>query len=129
MGLKIRLARWGAKKRPYYRIVVADSRSPRDGRYTEKLGSYDPMLDREDPARVVIALDRAKHWLSQGALPTDRVRSFLVDNGLLSRKKIPVQTKKHLPSKKTEEKLRARKEKRLEREKAIDKDLKDATTS
>ncbi len=77
MALKIRLARGGAKKKPFYRIVVADSRSPRDGRYIERLGTYDPMLPRDHEARVTIREDRARYWLEQGAKPTDRVARFL----------------------------------------------------
>ena len=77
MSLKIRLARAGAKKRPYYRIVVADSRSPRDGRYIEKLGTYDPLLPKDSAERVKFVEDRIKHWLGVGAQPTDRVLRFL----------------------------------------------------
>ena len=73
MSLKIRLARGGAKKRPYYSIVVADSRSPRDGRFIEKLGTYNPMLDRSHADRVTLKAERIQHWLGVGALPTDRV--------------------------------------------------------
>ena len=82
MGLKIRLARAGAKKRPYYHIVVADSRSPRDGRFIEKLGSYNPMLPAEHEDRVRLQAERIQHWLSQGALATDRVAKFLGQAGL-----------------------------------------------
>lgn len=76
--LKIRLARGGAKKRPYYHIVVADSRSPRDGRFLEKVGSYNPMLPRDgEQKRVNLNVERIQHWLSKGAQPTDRVTRFL----------------------------------------------------
>jgi len=85
MALKIRLARAGAKKRPFYRIVVADSRSPRDGRYIEKIGTYDPLLPRDSAQRVNLEVERAKHWLSQGAQPTDRVLRFLDAAGLMRR--------------------------------------------
>ena len=85
MSLKIRLARAGAKKRPYYRIVVADSKSPRDGRYIEKLGTYNPLLPRDSAERVKLAEDRVKHWLSQGAQPTDRVLRFLDKAGMRKR--------------------------------------------
>ncbi len=85
MSLKIRLARSGAKKRPFYRIVVADARSPRDGRFIERIGSFDPMLDKENANRVVLDQERAKHWLSVGAQATDRVARFLSDAGLLNR--------------------------------------------
>ena len=77
MTLRIRLARAGAKKRPYYRIVVADSRSPRDGRFIERVGSYNPLLRRDDPDRVRLDDERVRHWLGHGAVPTDRVARFL----------------------------------------------------
>ena len=76
MSLKIRLARGGAKKRPYYRIVIADSRSPRDGRFIEKIGSYNPMLPK-DGQRVELDMDKVKAWLAKGAKPTDRVGRFI----------------------------------------------------
>ena len=85
MALKIRLARGGSKKRPYYRIVVADVTSPRDGRYVEKVGTYNPMLNKDDENRVRLIEDRIKHWLSVGALPTDRVARFLDAAGILKR--------------------------------------------
>ena len=85
MSLKIRLARGGSKKRPYYTVVVADARSPRDGRFLEKLGSWNPMLGKEDAKRVELNADRIKHWLDQGAQPTDRVLRFLDKAGLANR--------------------------------------------
>ncbi|HEV3241654.1 MAG TPA: 30S ribosomal protein S16 [Methyloceanibacter sp.] len=85
MSLKIRLARAGAKKRPYYRIVVADSKSPRDGRYIEKLGTYNPLLPRDSGERVKLVEDRVKHWLGVGAQPTDRVLRFLGKAGMAKR--------------------------------------------
>ncbi len=85
MSLKIRLARAGAKKRPYYRIVVADSRSPRDGRYIEKIGTYDPLKPRDSAERINLVVERVKHWLSHGAQPTDRVLRFLDAAGLMKR--------------------------------------------
>lgn len=85
MSLKIRLARGGAKKRPYYRIVIADTRSPRDGRFIEKIGSFNPLLPKDREDRVVLDLERAKHWLSVGALPTDRVARFLDAAGVVKR--------------------------------------------
>jgi small subunit ribosomal protein S16 len=83
MALKIRLARGGAKKRPYYRIVIADARMPRDGRFIEKIGSYNPLLAKDDEKRVQIDANRAKHWLSRGAQPTERVARFLGSAGLM----------------------------------------------
>lgn len=85
MSLKIRLARGGAKKRPYYRIVIADTRSPRDGRFIEKIGSFNPLLPKDREDRVILDLERAKHWLSVGALPTDRVARFLDAAGVVKR--------------------------------------------
>ena len=83
MSLKIRLARGGAKKRPFYSIVVADSRMPRDGRFIEKVGTYNPLLKKDDPNRVQYKEDRVKHWLGVGAKPTDRVARFLAANDLV----------------------------------------------
>jgi small subunit ribosomal protein S16 len=77
MALKIRLSRAGAKKRPFFRVVVADSRSPRDGRFLERLGTYDPMLPKDHPERVRLNVERVRHWLGVGALPSDRVARFL----------------------------------------------------
>src|SRR5438876_8416242 len=80
--IKIRLARGGAKKRPYYSIVVADSHSPRDGRFIEKVGSYNPLLKKDDPNRVVLKAERIQEWMSKGAQPTDRVARELSKLGL-----------------------------------------------
>jgi len=85
MSVSIRLSRGGAKKRPYYRIVVANSRSPRDGNFIEKIGAYNPMLPKDDAKRVVLDTERAKHWLSVGAQPTDRVARFLDAAGVKER--------------------------------------------
>jgi len=82
MALKLRLARHGAKKRPYYRIVVADSRSPRDGRFIDRVGSYNPMLPKGSDDRVKLDLDKCKEWLGKGARPTDRVARFLSEAGV-----------------------------------------------
>ncbi len=107
MGLKIRLARAGAKKRPYYHIVVADSRSPRDGRFIEKLGSYNPMLPAEHTDRIRLQPERITHWLNHGALATERVARFLGHAGLAPMpvwKEQPVQS---APKKKAQERLKA----------------------
>jgi small subunit ribosomal protein S16 len=85
MSVKIRLSRGGAKKRPYYYIVVAEASSPRDGRYIEQIGTHNPMLPKDHADRVKIDLERAKHWLSVGAQPTDRVARFLDAAGLMKR--------------------------------------------
>ncbi|MDP1617717.1 30S ribosomal protein S16 [Phenylobacterium sp.] len=81
--LKIRLSRGGAKKRPYYSIVVADSRAPRDGRFIEKVGAYNPLLKKDDPNRVVLKIERIEEWVKKGAQPTDRVARFLSQQGLV----------------------------------------------
>jgi len=85
MATKIRLARAGSKKRPYYHVVIADVRSPRDGRVIERIGSYNPMLEKGDEKRVVLDIERATYWLQSGAQPTDRVERFLDAAGLLKR--------------------------------------------
>lgn len=85
MAVKIRLARGGTKKRPYYRVVAADERAPRDGRFIEKLGTYNPLLKSDDPQRVTLNLERIQYWLSKGAKPTDRVLRFLDQAGTLKR--------------------------------------------
>jgi small subunit ribosomal protein S16 len=85
MALSMRLSRGGSKKRPYYRIVIADARSPRDGKFIEKIGTYNPLLGKEDEKRIVLDGDRAKHWLSVGAQPTDRVARFLDVAGIKER--------------------------------------------
>ena len=85
MSLKIRLTRAGAKKRPYYRIVIADARAPRDGRFIEKVGTYNPLLPSESGERVKLDVERIQHWLGQGAQPTDRVLRFLDKAGVMTR--------------------------------------------
>lgn len=110
MSVKIRLARGGAKKRPYYYVVVANATSPRDGRYIEQVGTFDPMLKKDDPNRVKIDVERCKHWLSVGAQPTDRVARFLDANGLMKRE-APSNPNKAKPKKKAQERLKAAEEK------------------
>jgi small subunit ribosomal protein S16 len=85
MALSMRLSRGGSKKRPYYRIVVADARSPRDGKFIEKIGTYNPLLAKDNADRIKLDTDRAKHWLSVGAQPTDRVARFLDVTGVKER--------------------------------------------
>jgi small subunit ribosomal protein S16 len=106
MSLKIRLARGGAKKRPFYRIVVADSRMPRDGRFIERVGTYNPMLPKEHPERVNLKTDRIQHWLSVGARPSDRVAKFLGGAEILPMPVPREQTKKNLPKAKAQERLK-----------------------
>ncbi|HOV03005.1 MAG TPA: 30S ribosomal protein S16 [Hyphomicrobiales bacterium] len=107
MPLKIRLARGGAKKRPHYSIVVADARSPRDGRFIEKLGIFNPLLPKDSAERVVLKNDRVEHWLGQGAQPTDRVLRFLDAAGLAKR---PARSNpnKGQPGKKAQERIEAK---------------------
>lgn len=106
MSLRIRLARGGAKRRPFYRIVVAESRSPRDGRFIEKVGTFNPLLPDDHADRIRVKDDRVKHWLSVGALPTDRVARILGIAGVAEAPAIPNQTKKNQPKAKAQERLR-----------------------
>jgi small subunit ribosomal protein S16 len=107
MSLKIRLARGGAKKRPFYHIVVADSRTPRDGRFIERLGSYNPMVPQDHAERVVLKEDRVRHWLSVGARPTDRVARFLGAADIMPAPAIPQQSRKNQPKAKAQERMKA----------------------
>ncbi|MCH7833440.1 MAG: 30S ribosomal protein S16 [Proteobacteria bacterium] len=111
MSLKIRLSRGGAKKRPYYRVVVADSRKPRDGRYIERVGTYNPMVAKDHPERLKLDDERIKYWLGVGAKPSDRVARFLGDLGIIDKPPIPEQTKQHLPRAKTLERQKEAEEK------------------
>ncbi len=107
MPLKMRLARGGAKKRPFYSVVIADSRSPRDGRFIEKIGTYNPMLERGHADRVTLKEDRVRHWLDRGAQPTDRVARFLGDAGIIEKPPIPSNPKKAQPRAKAQERAKA----------------------
>jgi small subunit ribosomal protein S16 len=107
MSLKIRLSRAGAKKRPYYHIVVADSRSPRDGRFIEKVGAYNPMLPADHADRVTLKTEKIQEWLGKGAQVTERVERFLAKAGLVAARPRPTQTKQHLPKKKAQERAAA----------------------
>ena len=110
MALKIRLARAGAKKRPFYRIVVAEATAPRDGRFLEKVGTYNPMLSKEHDQRIVLKQDRVQYWLGVGAQPTDRVARFLGENGLIKAPKIEETPKKSAPKQKAQERAKERAE-------------------
>ena len=103
MSLKIRLARGGAKKRPFYRIVLADARSPRDGKFLEKLGHYNPMVPQDHADRLKLEAERITHWLKMGAQPTDRVARFLSQAGLMPARARADQTKKSAPKAKAQE--------------------------
>ena len=102
MPVRIRLSRGGAKKRPFYRIVVADSRRSRDGKFIEQIGTYNPMLAKDNPERVKLNTDKAKDWIEKGAQPSDRVKLFLSKVGMIEKPIITEKTKKHLPKKKEE---------------------------
>ncbi len=112
MATVIRLARYGAKKRPYYHVVVTDSRNARNsGNILEVVGKYDPMQPKDSDKRVVLNTDVIKAWIAKGAKPSDRVYKFLVRAGLATAKPVPVQTKKHLQSEKTQMKIKDKAEK------------------
>jgi small subunit ribosomal protein S16 len=106
MSLKIRLSRSGAKKRPFYRIVVADARMPRDGRFVEKIGTFDPVKAKDDATRVVLDVEKAKAWLAKGAQPTDRVLRLLDGLGVAKRE-ARNNPRKALPKKKAQERSAA----------------------
>jgi small subunit ribosomal protein S16 len=106
MSLKIRMSRGGAKKRPFYRIVVADSRMPRDGRFIEKLGTFDPLKKQDDAARLVLDVEKAKDWMTKGAQPTDRVARLLDGVGALKRE-VRNNPEKAKPKKKAQERAAA----------------------
>ena len=110
MPVRIRLSRGGSKKRPYYRIVIADSRRARDGKFIDQVGTYNPMLNKENPERVKIDIEKAKEWIAKGAQPSDRVQLFLSTMGVGEKPIITEKTKQHLPKKKAQEKLAAVKE-------------------
>jgi small subunit ribosomal protein S16 len=101
MAMKIRLARGGSKKRPFYRIVAADSRMPRDGRFIEKLGIYNPLLAKDNEERVKMDVERIQHWLAQGAQPTDRISRMLEAAGVIAKKE-RANLKKAVPGKKAQ---------------------------
>ncbi|SMX39242.1 30S ribosomal protein S16 [Maliponia aquimaris] len=113
MAVKVRLARGGSKKRPFYRIVVADSRMPRDGRFIEKVGTYNPLLAKDSEDRVKMDVERIQYWLGQGAQVTDRVSRFLEAAGVIE-KKDRANPKKGTPGKKAQERAKARADKAAE---------------
>ena len=116
--LKIRLARGGAKKRPFYSIVVADSHSPRDGRFIEKVGTYNPLLKKDDPLRVVLKVERLQDWMGKGAQPTDRVARFLAKEGLATWEHGDNPTKGK-PGKKSQERAGERAQREADRQAAL----------
>ena len=110
MALKIRLSRAGSKKRPVYRVVVADSRSPRDGRFIEKVGLYNPLLQKDNKDRIQLNLESIKEWISKGAKPTDKVARFLGEAGVIPMPAQGNNPKKAQPKKKAQERLAAAEE-------------------
>jgi len=114
MPVRIRLSRGGAKKKPFYRIVVADSRRSRDGKFIDQVGTYNPMLSKDNPERVKMDVEKTKDWIAKGAQPSDRVTLFLSKLGVVEKPIITEKTKKHLPKKKAQERLVAAKEKEEE---------------
>jgi small subunit ribosomal protein S16 len=111
MALKIRLARGGRRNLPYYRIVATDSRNPRDGRFLEKLGTYNPLVSKDNPNRVTLNVERIKYWLSQGAVPSDRVTILLSKAGLVEAPKRIETPKQSAPKAKAVERTREKAEK------------------
>jgi len=107
MAMKIRLARGGSKKRPFYRVVAADSRMPRDGRFIEKLGTYNPLLPKDSEERVKLNVERVQHWLAQGAQPTDRIARMLEAAGVTP-KTARNNPKKAVPGKKAQDRADAK---------------------
>ena len=117
MALAMRLSRGGSKKRPYYKIIVADSRSPRDGKFIERIGSYNPQLPKDSAERVILDADRAKHWLAAGAQPSDRVARFLDAAGVKERK-VKLNLNKGEPGQKAKDRAEDRATKAAEAEEA-----------
>jgi len=118
MSVKIRMSRAGARNRPFFRVVIAESTSPRDGRFIERVGSYNPLLPKEHPQRVVLNMERIKYWLSKGATPSDRIQRFLHAAGVMEMPKIYPQTTQDKPKAKTVERMKAKDEARKAAEEA-----------
>lgn len=111
MAVRIRLSRGGSKKRPFYRVVVADARAPRDGRFIERLGSYNPMLPQDHAERLVLDQEKVKEWLAKGATPTERLEKMFANLGLVAKPVIREQPKKSAPKAKALERLKEKEEK------------------
>ncbi len=111
MAVRIRLSRGGSKKRPFYRVVVADARAPRDGRFIERLGSYNPMLPQDHADRLVLDQEKVKEWLSKGATPTERLEKMFANLGLVAKPALREQPKKSAPKAKALERLKEKEEK------------------
>ncbi|MDR1208477.1 MAG: 30S ribosomal protein S16 [Holosporales bacterium] len=106
MALKVRMARGGAKKRPFYRIVVAENTSPRDGRFIERVGHYNPLLPHDNPERIVLNVERIKYWLEHGAVPSERVELFLSKADIIPAVEHAARPQKSMPKKKAQERLK-----------------------
>jgi len=125
MAMKIRLARGGSKKRPFYRVVAADSRMPRDGRYVEKLGTYNPLLPKDSEERVKLNMERVNYWLGEGAQPSDRVARFLEASGVLAKTERN-NPEKAVPGKKAQERVEEKAQKAADAEEAAKQAAEDA---
>lgn len=120
MALKLRMARGGRRNMPFYRIVVADSRAPRDGKFIEKLGTYNPLVSNDNPNRVVLNIERIKYWLSQGAQPSDRIAMLLGKAGVIDMPKWNESPKKSAPKAKAVERVKEKEEKALKAKEAAE---------
>lgn len=110
MALRLRLARGGSKKRPFYKLVVAENTAPRDGKFLERLGSYNPLLEKDNQGRLVVNTERVKHWLSVGAQASERVVKLLAELNIMEKPAIPERPKKSAPKKKAQERLKTAEE-------------------
>lgn len=110
MALRLRLARGGSKKRPFYKLVVAENTAPRDGKFLERLGSYNPLLEKDNQERLVVNTERVKYWLSVGAQASERVEKLLAELNVVEKPVIPERPKKSAPKKKAQERLKAAEE-------------------
>lgn len=120
MALKLRMARGGRRNMPFYRIVVADSRAPRDGKFIEKLGTYNPLVANDNPNRVVLNIERIKYWLSQGAQPSDRIAMLLGKAGVIDMPKWNDSPKKSAPKAKAQERVKEKEEKAVKAKEAAE---------
>lgn len=110
MALRLRLARGGSKKRPFYKLVVAENTAPRDGKFLERLGSYNPLLEKDNQERLVVNTERVRHWLSVGAQASERVVKLLAELNIMEKPAIPERPKKSAPKKKAQERLKTAEE-------------------
>ena len=125
MSTRIRLSRTGSKNRPFFKIVVTDKRNPRDGKFIEKLGTYNPLLPKNDDNRIEFDEERVKYWLSKGATPSYKMAIFLSDANIVEKPPIPKQTKKHLPKEKKKEEEKQDPSKQPDKDKKVEAKSKD----